>query len=108
MIDDEWQVTAERDRDKDYYYKEYRRESGDERMAKVTLNICSHWDTDLIPIFRSGSVKENEIARGGREKGNETEKGREAGAGESATGSKRLQGGGAGTSWTPLPRCITG
>ena len=40
MIDDEWQVTAERDRDKDYYYKEYRRESGDERMAKVTLNIC--------------------------------------------------------------------
>ena len=34
------QVTAERDRDKDYYYKEYRRESGDERMAKVTLNIC--------------------------------------------------------------------
>ena len=33
------QVTAERDRDKDYYYKEYRRESGDERMAKVTLNI---------------------------------------------------------------------
>ena len=33
------QVTAERDRDKDYYYKEYRRESGDERMAKVTLDI---------------------------------------------------------------------
>ena len=28
-------MTAERDRDKDYYYKEYRRESGDERMAKV-------------------------------------------------------------------------
>ena len=46
MIDDEWQVTAERDRDKDYYYKEYRRESGDERMAKVTLNICVLWDTD--------------------------------------------------------------
>ena len=53
-------------------------------------------------------MKENEIARGGREKGSETERGREAGAGESATGSRRLQGGGAGTSWTPLPRCTTG
>ena len=108
MIDNERQVTAERDRDKDYYYKEYRRESGDERMAKVTLNICSLWDTDLIPIFRSGNVKENAIARRGREKGSETERGREAGAGESETGSRRLQGGGAGTSWTPLPRCTTG
>ena len=108
MIDDEWQVTAERDRDKDYYYKEYRRESGDERMAKVILDIRVFWDADLIPIFRSGSVKENEIARRGREKGSETERGREAGAGESETGSRRLQGGGAGTSWTPLPRCTTG
>ena len=39
ILDDERQVTAERDRDKDYYYKEYRREGGDERMAKVTLDI---------------------------------------------------------------------
>ena len=101
------QVTAERDRDKDYYYKEYRRESGDERMAKVTLNICPFGILNMSH-FRSGSVKENEIARRGREKGSETERGREAGAGESATGSKKLQGGGAGTSWTPLPRCTTG
>ena len=32
-------MTAERDRDKDYYYKEYRRESGDERMAKVRKKL---------------------------------------------------------------------
>ena len=62
----------------------------------------------MIAIFRSGSVKENEIARRGREKGSETERGREAGAGESETGSRRLQGGGAGTSWTLPPRCTTG
>ena len=62
----------------------------------------------MIPIFRSGSVKGNAIARRGREKGSETERGREAGAGESETGSKKLQVGGAGTSWTLPPRCTTG